>query len=51
MGQRKAVLVQYLLTDEHIVDVLTKLVAKLNFEYFHDELGLIENVLLDERDF
>ena len=48
--QRKAVLVQYLPTDEQVVDVLTKPLTKMNFEYFRDRLGVAENVSLTERE-
>jgi hypothetical protein len=40
MVQRKAVLVEYLPTDEQIADVLTEPLAKSKFEYFHDKLGV-----------
>jgi hypothetical protein len=39
MVQRKIVLVEYLPTDEQIVDVLTEPLAKSKFEYFCDKLG------------
>jgi hypothetical protein len=50
MVQWKAVLVQYLPTDEQIADVLTKPLAKSKFEYFCDELGVIENTPLVKRE-
>jgi hypothetical protein len=50
MVQRKAVLVQYLPTDEQIADVLTKPLAKSKFEYFRDKLGVVENAPLAERE-
>ena len=37
MVQRKEVLVQYLPTDEQVVDVLTKPLTKMKFEYFCDK--------------
>jgi hypothetical protein len=50
MVQRKAVPVQYLLTYEKIVDVLTKPLAKSKFEYFRDKLGVVENASFTERE-
>jgi hypothetical protein len=38
--QRKAVLVQYLPTDEQVVDVLTKPLTRTKFEYFCDRPGM-----------
>ena len=32
---------QYVATDEHIADVLTKLLARVNFEYFREKLGVL----------
>ena len=43
MVQRKAVKLQYVATDEQIVDVLTKPLAKVKFEYFRERLGVIQN--------
>jgi len=40
MVQRKRVLVQYLPTNEKVVDVLTKPLTRKNFKYFHEKLGL-----------
>jgi hypothetical protein len=39
MVHRKIVVVEYLLTNEKIVDVLIDPLSKLNFEYFHDKIG------------
>ena len=41
---------QYIRTDEQIVDILTKPLSRLKFVYFRDKLGLIENVPLAERE-
>jgi hypothetical protein len=49
MVQRKVVHVQYLPTHEKIVDIFTKPLAKMKFEYFRERLGL-ENASLDERE-
>ena len=40
--QRGAVKLQYVAMDEQIADVLTKLLAKVNFEYFRERLGVIQ---------
>jgi hypothetical protein len=37
--QRKEVLVQYLPTDEQVVDVLTKPLTRMKFEYFVTDLA------------
>jgi hypothetical protein len=50
MVQRKAVLVQYLATDEKIANVPTKPLAKLKFEYFRDKIGVVENAPLAKRE-
>jgi hypothetical protein len=50
MVQRKEVLVQYLPTNEQVVDVLTKPLTRKMFEYFCDRLGVLENASLVERD-
>ena len=48
--QRKEVHVQYLPTHEQIADIFTKLLAKTNFEYFRERLGLVENASLAKRE-
>jgi hypothetical protein len=50
MVQRKEVLVQYLPTDEQVVDVLTTPLTRTKFEYFHDRLGVVEDASLTERE-
>ena len=42
MVQRGAVKLQYVETDEKIADVLTKPLARVNFEYFREILGVIQ---------
>ena len=42
MVQRGAVKLQYVVTDEQIVDVLTKPLAKVKFEYFKEKLGVLQ---------
>jgi hypothetical protein len=50
MVYRKVVLVQYLPTNEKVVDVLTKSLTRMKFEYFHDRPGMAENASLTERE-
>ena len=33
---------QYVVTDEHIADVLTKPLARVKFEYFRENLGVLQ---------
>ena len=33
---------QYVVLDEHIADVLTKPLARVNFEYFREKLGVLQ---------
>ena len=42
MVQRGAVNLQYVATEERIADVLTKPLARLNFEYFMEKLGVLQ---------
>ena len=41
---------QYIRTDEHIADILTKPLSRLKFVYFRDKLGVVENVSFAERE-
>ena len=41
---------QYLPIDEQVVDVLTKPLTKMNFEYFHDRADVAENDSLTKRE-
>ena len=41
MVQRGAVKLQYVATEEHIADVLTKPLVRVKFEYFRETLGMI----------
>ena len=41
MVQRGAVKLQYVATNEQIVDVLTKPLARVKFEYFREKLGVL----------
>jgi hypothetical protein len=50
MVQRNTIHMQYISTHEQIADIFTKPLAKTNFEYFRERLGLVENVFLAERE-
>ena len=41
MVQRGAVKLQYVTTEEHISDVLMKILARLKFEYLREKLGVL----------
>ena len=41
MVQRGVVKLQYVAMDEHIVDVLSKPLARVKFEYFREKLGVL----------
>ena len=41
MVQRRVVKLHYVATDEQIVDVLTKPLARVKFEYFRENLGVL----------
>jgi hypothetical protein len=51
MVQKGAVNLQYISTNEHIVDILTKPLSREKFVYFIDKLGMMKNVSLTEREF
>ena len=40
--QRGAVKLKYVTTDEQIADLLTKLLARVKFEYFGEKLGVLQ---------
>ena len=42
MVQRGAVKLQYVATNEQIADVLTKPLARVNFEYFREKLRVLK---------
>ena len=50
MVQKGAICLQYILTDEKIVDVFTKPLSAVKFVYFRDKLGMAENASLVERE-
>ena len=41
MVEKGAVKLQYIATDEQVVDVLTKPLSKVKFVYFRDKLGVV----------
>jgi hypothetical protein len=41
MVQRGALKLQYISTDEHVADMLTKPLSRIKFEYFQDKLGIV----------
>jgi hypothetical protein len=45
MVQRGAVNIQYVSIDEHVVDVLTKHLSHVKFEYFQDNIGVVQKDL------
>ena len=42
MVQRGAVKLHYVVMDKYVADVLTKPLTKVNFEYFRDNLGVLQ---------
>ena len=42
MVQKGAIKLQYVSTNEKIVDVLTKPLSRVKFEYFHDKIGVVQ---------
>jgi hypothetical protein len=45
MVQRGAIKLQYISMDEQVVDVLTKPLSRVKFEYFRDKLGIVRKDL------
>ena len=45
MMQKGAIKIQYVSTDEQVVDVLTKPLSWIKFEYFQDKLGVVRKGL------
>ena len=41
MVQKGAIKIQYVSADEQVVDVLTKPLSRVKFEYFRDKLGIV----------
>ena len=50
MVQKGSVELQYISTDDHTADVLTKPLPRLKFEYLCRRLGVEENATLLERE-
>ena len=50
MVQQRATSLRYISTDEQTADVLTKPLSRMNFEYFRDKPGVVENASLAERE-
>ena len=42
MVQKGAINLQYVSTEEQVVEVLTKPLSRVKFEYFHDKLGVVQ---------
>ena len=40
MVQNGAIKIQYVSTDEQVVDVMAKPLSRVKFEYFHENLGV-----------
>ena len=49
MIQRGAVKLHYVVMDEQIVDVLTKPLARVKFEYFRENLGVLQIKIPSKR--
>ncbi len=49
MVQKGAVRVQYISTDEHVAEILSKPLSRIKFVYLRDNLGVVENASLIER--
>ena len=47
--QRGAVELQYISTDEQVVDILMKSLGKGKFVFFRDKLGVVQNTFLGKR--
>ena len=41
MVQKVAIKLQYVSTDKKVVDVLTKPLSRVKFEYFHDKIVVV----------
>jgi len=45
MMQKGAIKLQYVITDEKVIDVLIKPLSRVKFEYFRDKLGVVQKYL------
>ena len=50
MVENGAMKLQYVATNEHTTDVLTKPMSKVKFEYFRDKLGVVQKDVPRKRD-
>ena len=50
MVQKGAIKLKYVPTEEQVLDVLTKPLSHVNFEYFRDKLGIVQKDLSLERE-
>ena len=50
MVQRGVVNIQYVPTEEQVVDVLTKPLSHVKFEHFRDKLGVVQKDLPRKRE-
>ena len=50
MVQKGAVNLKYVPTEEQVVDVLTKPLVRVKFQYFWDKLGLVQKDLSQKRE-
>ena len=50
MVQKGAIRLQYVLTEEQIVDIFTKPLPVVKFVYFRDKLGMAKNASLAQRE-
>jgi hypothetical protein len=41
---------EYIPTDEHTIDILTKPLSRINFSYFREKMGIVEITPLAERE-
>jgi hypothetical protein len=48
--QRGAVQLQYVSTDDQVVDILTKALPRGKHVYFIDKMGLVRNTFLGKRE-
>ena len=50
MVEKGVVKLQYVATNEKVVDALTKLLSKVKFEYFRDKLGVVQKDVPHKRE-
>ena len=50
MVEKGVVTLQYVVTDEQVVDVLTKPLSRMKFEYFRDRLGVVQKDVPHKRE-